>query len=93
MARFWKVDNDGWFVFSLEGGFTVRYDSEGDQIDKSEWMSPWQSYGSNEGDVYWNEDTANFLQELLEDCREAFAKLCYEWQAYCIWPRPEVPEF
>lgn len=87
MARFHRVDPDGWFVFDLEGGFTVRYNDVNDVIDESEWMSPWQSYGPNEGDMHWNENTASFLKELLADCQEAYGRFCMEYGAYCNWPK------
>lgn len=81
-----KVEN-GWFVFDLGDGFSVKYDPVQDKIDESEWMSPLQHYGPNEDEVYWNESTADFLQELLEDCQKSFAKFCFQWNAACPWPQ------
>lgn len=87
MCKFHKVDKDGWFVFDLGDGFSVSYDPVKDKIDESEWMSPLQHYGPNEDEVYWNENTTSFLEELLHDCQQAFAKLCFEWEAACSWPQ------
>lgn len=83
--KLWSVDSDNWVVFSLGDGFTVRYNIEEDCIDELEWLSALREDAN--GDLHCFEETAEFLEELLEGCREEFARICIEYEASCFWPK------
>ena len=83
--KLWSVDSDNWVVFSLGDGFTVRYNIEEDRIDESEWLPALREDVND--DLHYFEETAEFLEELLEGCREEFARVCIKHEASCFWPK------
>ena len=83
--KLWSVDSDNWVVFSLGDGFTVRYNIEEDCIDESEWLPALRKDAN--GDLHFFEETAEFLEELLEGCREEFTRICIKHEASCFWPK------